>query len=329
MNERKSDEAVPCPLCGSHSFSEVMKGRDLLYGKGGEFLLVRCGSCSLVYINPRPSGKRLSDYYRDDYFQLTIEPDTRGTIRERALIAITLMKDTYLVNWLKRHVSLEEDRRVLDVGCGIGGFLIALRDRFGVAGTGVETIPDIVRSLREKQHIEIIEGDFMDEGLIFRRAPFDLITMWHFLEHVARPRHCLDRAYGLLAENGCLALEVPNFAGLNARLFGEHWLGLCLPTHLTHFEPPSLARILKESGFEVISMSHGLFPLFLTGSLQLKLFGSTYYGDVRKNLGRLLFFSLLESPFSRFFALLGRGDVLRVIARKRTWEGAGSASDQS
>ena len=298
-----------------------MRGCDLLYGKGGEFALVRCTGCSLVYINPPPSGESLSDYYRDDYFQLTIEPDARQTLRERVLIALTLLKDAHMVNWLKRRVSLDEETKVLDVGCGIGGFLIALRDRFGLTGTGVETIPAIVRSLRDKQRLEVVEGDFMDEGLLFRSAPFDLITMWHFLEHVPRPKHCLDRAHGLLAEGGCIALEVPNFAGMNAKLFGRHWLGLCLPTHLSHFEPLSLARILQESGFEVISMNHGIFPLFFTGSLQLKFSGRTYYDDVRKYLGRLLLFSFLESPVSRLFALLGRGDVLRMVARKKAKAG--------
>jgi ubiquinone/menaquinone biosynthesis C-methylase UbiE len=309
-------ERVCCPGCGAEAHTVELRGKDLLYCTGGDHTLVRCSGCGLVYLNPRPHAASIGEFYQKDYFQVLIGSAAVASRREKFLIRISLIKDTRLVDQLRRRIGLSSEWNVLDVGCGIGSFLIALKNRLGMCGAGIDTIPDVVRSLRETHGLEIVEGNFLDEGMGFEEGLYDLVTMWHFLEHVEDPVRCLAKTHRLLRAGGYLAIEVPNYGGLSSRIFGNNWLGLCLPTHLTHFEPPSLIHILEKNGYEVLALVHDVFPLFLLGSMQLMIGKRSYYRDVKKYFWQLFLLSLLEAPLSRLFAAVKRGDVLRVIARR-------------
>jgi len=83
---------------------------------------------------------------------------------------------------------------------------------------------------------------------------FDVITMWHSLEHVPTPRHLLEEARRLLTWNGKLVVAVPNLDSLGFRIFRAHWCGLDLPRHLTHFTPWTLQLMLERTGFRVESL---------------------------------------------------------------------------
>ena len=97
-------------------------------------------------------------------------------------------------------------------------------------------------------------------------GPLGVITAWHVLEHIAKPRQALDRFHRLLEPAGLMALEVPNFSSGQARLSREHWIYTECPRHLAHFSPKSLTGMLAEVGFEVkaigtFSLEYGVFGL--------------------------------------------------------------------
>jgi SAM-dependent methyltransferase len=84
-----------------------------------------------------------------------------------------------------------------------------------------------------------------------RPRTFDVVTMWHSLEHVHDPMTALREAYRLLAPGGRLLVAVPNIDSLAFRWFGSAWYGLDLPRHLTHFAPWTLQLMLERVGFRV------------------------------------------------------------------------------
>src|SRR5262249_34256030 len=127
--------------------------------------------------------------------------------------------------------------RLLDFGCGGGSFLERMHKQ-GWSRVGLDTSEAAVRSIRSELGLAAPVGTLPHPEL----APesFDVITMWHALEHVHAPLDVLREAHRLLAPGGRLLVAVPNIASWPFRWFGRDWFGLDLPRHLTHFEPETL-----------------------------------------------------------------------------------------
>jgi 2-polyprenyl-3-methyl-5-hydroxy-6-metoxy-1,4-benzoquinol methylase len=138
--------------------------------------------------------------------------------------------------------------RLLDFGCGGGTFLAQMHRRAWQV-TGVDISSSAVRRIRSELGLNALVGTLPHPQL--RSASFDVITMWHSLEHVHAPRLVLREAYRLLVPGGKLILSVPNIDSLPFRWFGSAWFGLDLPRHLTHFAPATLQAMLEKVGFRV------------------------------------------------------------------------------
>src|SRR5262249_55964855 len=120
----------------------------------------------------------------------------------------------------------------------------------------------------------------------------DCITASHVLEHTYSPKEFLAHCYRILDEYGHLMLEVPNYASRAARQLKEHWQPLYPDTHLYQFTPTTLARYLKDTGFEILSMQrvggggflHNALPKFggESGDQERPRHALTSVGSVRK-----------------------------------------------
>jgi SAM-dependent methyltransferase len=131
--------------------------------------------------------------------------------------------------------------RVLDFGCGDGAFIEAA-SAAGLKATGVEMRPEHARS----KGLTVVER--VEDAV----GPFDLITLWHSLEHVRSPRELVERLLPRLSEDGLLVVAVPNAESVQARVFGPSWFHLDVPRHLFHFTPRALQRLLQSCGLVVV-----------------------------------------------------------------------------
>jgi SAM-dependent methyltransferase len=136
--------------------------------------------------------------------------------------------------------------RLLDFGCGAGRFLKTMADQ-GWQVTGLDAAVGAVNQVRDQHGLTALIGSLPHPEL--RPGSFDVVTMWHSLEHVHRPLAILRAAYELLVPGGKLVVAAPNIDGLPFRLFGRSWFGLDLPRHLTHFTPTTLRLMLQTAGF--------------------------------------------------------------------------------
>src|SRR5207244_3893587 len=105
------------------------------------------------------------------------------------------------------------------------------------------------REVQEELGLRALVGSLPHPDL--RPCSFDVVTMWHSLEHVHDPLAILREAYQLLVPGGKLIVACPNIDGLPFRWFGPAWFGLDLPRHLTHFTPLTLQVMLERVGFRV------------------------------------------------------------------------------
>ena len=204
---------------------------------------VRCARCRLIFLDPFPKFQA-AEHYDEAYYRPWLA-DQEG---QRAVL------------WRKRARFLDGFARVgrlLDVGCGDGSFLLEALNR-GWQVVGTEVSPWASRMLRERRGLTVLEGDLLQ--IEVPEAPFDVVTMWHVLEHTERPLQLLCKVRGLLADSGIFIAAVPN-AGFSlfrivypvARL---KWLRYYTPgereLHLYHFTPDTLHAMVEKAGFRVV-----------------------------------------------------------------------------
>ena len=135
--------------------------------------------------------------------------------------------------------------RLLDFGCGGGAYLERMH-RQGWDVTGLDVSAAAVECVRTRLGLRALLGTLPHPEL--KPATFDVVTMWHSLEHVHEPLEVLRAAHQLLAPGGKLLVATPNIDSLPFRWFGQAWYGLDLPRHLTHFSSRTLRRLLERAG---------------------------------------------------------------------------------
>jgi SAM-dependent methyltransferase len=236
-----------CPLCG-HASHETLEGRDdRSNGRTRNARVERCLRCDVAWVTPPPPLAALANHYNDDGYYA--EWVTRQQRARRRLWRQRLR----LVRAMRRSGDL------LDVGCGDGAFLQAAQAA-GYRCAGTELSAWAANRVRQQLGLAVTTGSLRSA----RRAKhaFDLITMWHVLEHLVDPRGDLDEAWRLLRPGGTLFVAVPNRRSdlFNAvyRLVKRRTPPLYTPgdkeLHLFHFTPGGLRRLLEGAGFTVVAM---------------------------------------------------------------------------
>lgn len=294
-----------CPVCGKNEF------QDTRFSGKGEFKVVACDNCQTCFTLIERDIDTES-LYKEGVYEVI---DNRGSIFDK------------LINRESRAVlgsvdSISQPASVLDFGCGKGQFL-NMAQTSGLQAFGVETSKPRARFAREKYGLEI-QDSFYTEGAL-ANTPFDLITLFHVLEHLQDPylveRLCKDN----LDEGGLLVVEVPNLASWQAKLAKDNWMHLDLPKHVLHFTPATLDGFLKKIGFRIIKKEHYSFHLGVLGMLRAMLGRLGYKGNIiydlkNRVLGYWTFLLLLVLPVAFLTEVLasklGRGGIIRVYVRR-------------
>lgn len=298
-------EEVNCPLCDSARRQFLLEAPDAAAGAAGLwFAVVRCQDCDLCYTNPRPSPDAIGQFYPATY-----RPHQPAVPRRRHR---WFGRPPAQPRWLTRKhlpIAPHGQRRLLDFGCGGGAFLLQMRD-LGWQVTGVDSCRAAVERLRGTPGVRVFAGTLPHPELV--PESFDVITMWHSLEHVHRPRQVLDAAFDLLAPGGRLVVAVPNITSRPFRRFGASWYGLDLPRHLTHFSPATLYKMLDACGFDVDSLRMVRHSSWLRASARL---------DGERHGWRLYHRLLQLRPLSRLLSWYDhftyQSDAMLATANKR------------
>ncbi|MFL5339878.1 MAG: class I SAM-dependent methyltransferase [Gemmataceae bacterium] len=230
-------EESSCPLCHGPHWSPLLEAQDPHAGADGLwYAVVQCDSCGTCFTNPRPDPATVARFYPPP--ELHHQPRRNSAWPWRRLLPRG--------GAMTPGVAWHGEGRLLDVGCGSGAYLRAMRRR-GWKVTGLDASPRMAERVRDELGLPAHAGTLPHLNL--EPESFDVITMWHTLEHVHEPLPLLREARKLLAPQGKLVLAVPNIDSWPFRWFGRHWFGLELPRHLTHFTPATLPQMLQRAGF--------------------------------------------------------------------------------
>ncbi|MER7795198.1 class I SAM-dependent methyltransferase [Streptomyces sp. NPDC097640] len=253
-----------CPWCGSDRLEERLRTTDLMQHKPGGFGLDRCRDCGHVFQNPRLSGEGLEFYYRDFYDGLG-EKDMAGLFAGRP--------KTYVRRAESLRPFAEAPGKWLDVGTGHGHFCEAARAVFpGTLFDGLDLSAGVELAERAGRVTRGIRGSFVEQVAELADA-YDVVSMFHYLEHSTDPRGELRAARRALRPGGHLLIDVPDPESRFARLLGRWWLPWLQPQHL-HFVPvANLRRELTGLGFTVVAEEHARphDPVDLLGAVWLLL----------------------------------------------------------
>lgn len=244
MNERLNK----CPLCKSGLFLNHTTVKDHMITQE-EFLLCKCTKCALVFTNPRPSEEEIQSYYDSkDYISHHDKENNITSLLYKWVRKITVTQKSKL---LLKYANAQSNR-ILDYGCGSGYFLAnAKKNKWNTVG---------IEPNHEARSQAIESGLSVYENLeeLNNERKFDVITLFHVLEHVHNLRKTIKSLLKILRKNGVIFIAVPNIQSFDAQQYKENWAAWDAPRHLYHFSQESMHFLIEE--FELITIAQ--VPMF-------------------------------------------------------------------
>jgi len=303
-----------CELCGGTDFSTLLTAKDRLHGIEGEFHVVKCEDCGLVFVNPRPDQEEIKRFYPSEYGPHAQRPGPSHAHRlsplRRRIYSLfydypprdgrnrVVSRTLFLpFKWVagRNVIPFRGSGKILDIGAGSGSFLASMK-ALGWDPYGVDISSEAVERARSLG-LTMFHGEVGD--VPFPEAFFDVITLRAVLEHVHHPVNSLREVYRILKAQGVVYIVVPNIASLNFRIFGRFWYALEAPRHLYAYSPRVMRRLAKKAGFKILSERFRSSTLGLRASLQ-------YWHDERKGVRG-------EDPFMSSRGVRWAGRIWRVV----------------
>lgn len=230
------NDKIKCHICLSEEFSTLFTEKDREMRK--------CLKCGLGVTHPFPSPDELAALYSEDYFSTEYEKMHIGTPEFQRKIS----QERHRIKLVSKYMP---SGRLLDIGCGLGYFAYAA-EQSGYMAEGLDITDSNIEYITGELGINLIVSELEKADL--DNNVFDVITLWHNLEHLRNPRESLKKCYSLLKDSGIIIIEVPNHECIDARKEGTNWHGWQMPFHLHHFTSSSLQLLLKEEKFEVLGI---------------------------------------------------------------------------
>jgi SAM-dependent methyltransferase len=304
-----------CPICDSDGPAIRLRAPDRFHMRTDMYQLRECRRCSLVWLDDMPTPEEMPYHYGADYHRtVTASGEVKLLRRWRPT------RDKVL--------KMGRGGTLLDVGCSSGGFLRTLR-----GGPwklyGLEISPDEAQRAKAGSGAEVFVGTVLDAT--FAPESFDVITAFHFLEHVHNLNEVVGKMLEWLKPGGVIYIQVPNIESCEAHIFESYWYGLELPRHLWHFSPASLRELFLSSGFEEVlvrttpdcyvekSVRYLLDNAFSKlGVLRTPLAASNGSVSIPWRLLRKAMRLGILWPFRQVSAAVGRGAGIEGMFRKKT-----------
>ena len=234
-----------CPWCGSEKSHLHLQLKDYFLTQES-FEIVECDDCHLLYTTPRPTADEIGKYYQSkNYYS---HQENKNGFIPRLYEAIKKVNIKHKFEVATNDLKLESGGKMLEIGCGVGDFL-HYAEQQGWECYGAEPSEDAVKILQTKTKIKVVKPEQIED---FPNASFDLICMWHVLEHVADLKWQIDQLKRLLKPNGRIVIALPNYQSYDAQYYKDKWAAYDVPRHLNHFSEEFMRKELNNCGLAYI-----------------------------------------------------------------------------
>lgn len=258
----KKNNYTLCPVCGAAGISKVYTVKDHTVSQK-HFDIYHCSSCQVRFTQDPPPESEIGSFYKSKNY-ISHTDTSKGLINR-----IYRYVRTRAVNQKRKLIETVTGKQkgtLLDVGSGTGYFAAAMKNA-GWEVTGLE--PDEgAREVAKEQHSLTL----LPSAELFNLPgnKFDVITLWHVLEHVHDVKKYISTFKKLLADNGRLFIAVPNYKSHDAKIYKEHWAAYDVPRHLYHFTPDTMKYLMHEAGLKIIAIKPMWFDSFYISLLSSK-----------------------------------------------------------
>ncbi|WP_308991751.1 class I SAM-dependent methyltransferase [Mariniflexile litorale] len=245
----------------TNSISPLLKVKD--HSVSGEnFDLFENLEYGFLETTPQPSLETLQDYYKsEDYISHT---DAKRNLFEsiyHLVRKISLKQKLKLINGFS-----PKEKKLLDIGCGTGDFLQTAQQNSWIV-SGIEPNEDARVIANKKTNHSVFETE---ELLKFDSESFDVLTLWHVLEHLPKLEEHIQIFKKLLKPNGTLIIAVPNYKSYDAEYYKEFWAAYDVPRHLWHFNKIAISRLVSKVSMKVVKTKPMYFDAFYVSLLSEK-----------------------------------------------------------
>lgn len=251
-----------CPSCGGAHLERALTCVDH-YASGEMFHLCRCRDCDFLFTQDFPVEAEIGRYYETpDYI-------SHSDTRKGMMNSVYHWVRTYMLARKARLVAHEAHRkegRLLDIGTGTGYFADIMQRR----GWHVEAVEKNAGARAfAKEHFNL---DVKPDTALHDFAPesFDVITLWHVMEHLEPLNETWERLNSLLTDKGVLIIAVPNCSSFDAKRYGAYWAAYDVPRHLWHFTPGTIQQLGSKHGFIMAERHPMPFDAFYVSMLTEK-----------------------------------------------------------
>ncbi len=251
-----------CPACGSAAISKALVAKDNTVS-GRLFEVWQCAGCCLRFTQDVPEASEIGAYYQSENYI------SHSNTRKGFINSLYLFVRRYTLHSKRRFIEKitgKKEGALLDIGAGTGAFLNEMRNE----GWKVEGVEPDVQAIENAKSLHNIVLNASEHLFQFQPKSFDVITMWHVLEHVHELHRYIEQLKYLCREGGRIVIAVPNYTSYDAKYYGAYWAAYDVPRHLYHFSPAAMTELIVSHGCRIESIHPMWFDSFYVSLLSEK-----------------------------------------------------------
>ena len=306
---------VNCPICKKTESNYYSSTCALMHESNNEVYIFNvCNNCEAVFLTNPVTPERLEHYYTDNYLPYR-GPAAWG--KYSSFVANSQKKtDSKRVNFVKKYLKKNNANNVnvLDVGCGNPSFLELLQQNSKVNCTGID-FSDSGWKGKNYPNIDLKKVTIED---YITDKQFDVITLWHYLEHDYNPSQTIEILYHRLKQGGKLIIEVPDYKSISAKIQKSYWQGWHSPRHISLLTKKSSSLLFQKDKWKITKhLRYGTldaFTLWWLGRMQKK--GVDWSGNMSNHFWTLVLLKVVTSPIFAFEKLFPMGIQIVVVEKK-------------
>ena len=308
-----STEISSCPVCRCNESSFYIETNALMHKENQErYVFNKCLSCESVFLSNPISESLLENYYTDNYLPYK-GADAWGKYKlfvEKSQENLDLKRMQLVAKYTKNLKSFT----VLDVGCGNPSFLKKVQKKLNAHCTGID-FSDHGWKNEKNTDITLIKSSISD---FHPTHKFDVITLWHYLEHDYNLHETVDKLYKCLNDNGKLIIEVPDYDSFTAKIQKQFWQGWHSPRHLTLFSRTGFQKLFTSDKWSVIVHNRygtlDAFTLWWLGKMEKK--NIDWSARMDSEFWPLVLLKIFTFPFFLFEKFIPMGIQLIILEKK-------------